>query len=59
MRRILEICVDNLEAALAAAEGGADRLEVCSRLEEGGLTPGLDLQRDVLDQMEFQPFIGL
>ena len=23
------------------------------------VTPGLDLQRDVLDQMEFHPFLGL
>ncbi|XP_050355187.1 copper homeostasis protein cutC homolog [Nymphalis io] len=44
----LEVCIDSLESARNAIQGGADELEVCSSLAEGGLTPSPGLVKEIL-----------
>ena len=41
----LEVCIDNLAGLEACIKGNADRIELCSSLIHGGLTPETDLMK--------------
>lgn len=45
MSRLLEVCVETAAGLVAARDGGADRIELCSALALGGLTPSHGLMR--------------
>jgi copper homeostasis protein len=44
---LVEACVESLAESLAAAQGGANRLELCDRLDVGGTTPSAALIDEV------------
>ncbi len=51
----IEICVEGIDGLLAAQDGGADRVELCASLLEGGLTPSMGVVRTSL-RMARVPF---
>jgi copper homeostasis protein len=46
-RLLLEVIATSIEDAVEAAKGGAHRLEIVRELARGGLTPSLDLVREI------------
>ena len=48
---IVEICANSFESAMAAQSGGADRIELCTQLAVGGLTPSHHLIKKVVSEL--------
>ena len=54
---MLEICVESVECAVAAERGGADRIELCSDLASGGITPSAGLIEAARHHLRLPVFI--
>ncbi len=53
----IEIVVYNLESALMAKQGGADRIELCDNPGEGGTTPSLGMIQRVREKANLDLFV--
>ncbi|HSQ28512.1 MAG TPA: copper homeostasis protein CutC [Gemmatimonadaceae bacterium] len=56
MSVLIEAAVESLDAALAAARGGADRLELCANVDVGGTTPNAELLAAVKSRIDIPVF---
>src|SRR5712691_10334983 len=54
---LVEAAVESVDAALAAAEGGAHRVELCTDLAHGGTTPDVELLRACWSQLAIPIFV--
>ena len=50
-KMLVEVCANSLESALNAEKGGADRIELCSELGVGGVTPSFGLLKNVMEKV--------
>lgn len=51
---ILECCVDSVESAIEAKRGGANRIELCSGLVIGGLSPSKALFETIREKVDIR-----
>ena len=56
-RVFFELCVETLDAGRAAKAGGANRVELCSGLDCGGITPNAELMNRNLHSLELPVYV--
>jgi copper homeostasis protein len=56
-KRLLEVAANSLASALAAQAGGADRIELCTGLELGGLTPSAAQIAQVRERLSIPVYV--
>ena len=54
---LLEICACNYQSVLNAEKAGAHRIELCTELSVGGLTPSYGLLKHVLNNLNIPVFV--
>lgn len=54
---LVEICADSYQSAVNAQLGGADRIELCSELAMGGITPSFGLIEQIIENLNIDVFV--
>lgn len=54
---ILEVCANSFQSAIAAQKAGAQRIELCSELTLGGVTPSHGLIEKVVQALEIPVYV--
>ncbi|PLX06781.1 MAG: copper homeostasis protein CutC [Marinilabiliales bacterium] len=54
MKHKVEICTDTIQSVESAIKGGANRIEICSALELGGLTPSIGFVKHAVDKNQIK-----
>jgi copper homeostasis protein len=57
MQTVIEACVDSIDSAIEAELGGADRVELCGELLQGGVTPSAGLIGGVCERIQIPVFV--
>jgi copper homeostasis protein len=53
----LEICANSFQSAKNAEEAGAHRIELCSELAVGGITPSYGLIKQVVEELSIETYV--
>jgi len=53
----LEICANSYQSAKNAQDAGAHRIELCSELSVGGITPSYGLLKQVVEELSLEVFV--
>ena len=54
---ILEICANSYQSAINAEKAGAQRIELCTELDVGGLTPSYDVLNKIINKLNIPVFV--
>lgn len=57
MRKEVEVCAYSLESCVAAQEAGANRVELCTAMYEGGLTPSAAMIRIARESLQIELYV--
>jgi copper homeostasis protein len=56
-RAFLEVSAEGVDGLLVAQENGADRVELCASVLEGGITPSIGIVREALRRAQIPVFV--